>query len=84
MFPYWEGMLVRTLLVAGGTEDGLGVEVVFVAVHWADFRGNECAGGLAAATAVQALKEVQGQCHICQGLLTWNEACPVMWSDREG
>ncbi|KAF9798718.1 hypothetical protein IEO21_10674 [Rhodonia placenta] len=54
----------------GGTEDGPGAEAVVVVVHRADFEGNLCAGGLAAATAVKAPEEVRRWGYVRQGLLT--------------
>ncbi|KAF9800883.1 hypothetical protein IEO21_10272 [Rhodonia placenta] len=49
-------------------EDGPGAEAVVVVVRWSDFKGNACASGLAAETAVKAQEEVRGWCHVRQGL----------------
>ncbi|EED80287.1 predicted protein [Postia placenta Mad-698-R] len=65
MFPYQEETLERTLSVAGGIENGPGMEVVVVAVHRADFGGNECMSGLAAAMTLEMLEEAWWGGDIC-------------------
>ncbi|KAF9819587.1 hypothetical protein IEO21_02051 [Rhodonia placenta] len=60
----------RTLSALGGTEDAAGAEAAVVALRWSDYEGSECASGLAAETALKALKEARVWREI-SSRLTW-------------